>query len=311
MVRSPRFQPEPPPAFPPIPRWVRSSISAEAADDARFYAGAVLQGLDPIARSEHAVGTLWRQRLALSCAAALARLQGRGEDEAAIRDHVHLARPGDDPGPAGRLFQAWRELARPGALRSEAAAARLAPLLDLDSEVATSAVSEALSAGAGQGSPIAAAAEAARASLCSAPRSRALALWIADAALARRLGWPAPVPLLASQIKRSDLREAAEPESRVAWVETCHRAYARAGASAIELHADLVRRADKLIAVAPKLRAKDADRTLGRLLSEDAQPAAAGKAASDRSGRRLFERLVQLEAVRELTGRSTFRLYGL
>ena len=47
------------------------------------------------------------------------------------------------------------------------------------------------------------------------------------------------------------------------------------------------------------------------LLMEDAQPAGVGQAASDRSTRRLFERLVALGAVRELTGRPTFRLYGL
>jgi hypothetical protein len=47
------------------------------------------------------------------------------------------------------------------------------------------------------------------------------------------------------------------------------------------------------------------------LLSEDAQPARGGQTASDRSSRRLFERLVSLGVVRELTGRPTFRLYGL
>ena len=48
------------------------------------------------------------------------------------------------------------------------------------------------------------------------------------------------------------------------------------------------------------------------LLNEDAVPAAARRGAiSARGSRRLFDRLVALGGVRELTGRSTFRLYGL
>ena len=51
------------------------------------------------------------------------------------------------------------------------------------------------------------------------------------------------------------------------------------------------------------------------LIGEDAQAANWGggpvKTASDRSSRRLFERLVARGAVRELTGRPTCRLYGL
>ena len=51
----------------------------------------------------------WR----LSAAAASVRRAGRTEDEAALRDAFHLSRPGGDPGPAGRLLLAWRELAGP------------------------------------------------------------------------------------------------------------------------------------------------------------------------------------------------------
>ena len=48
------------------------------------------------------------------------------------------------------------------------------------------------------------------------------------------------------------------------------------------------------------------------LLDEDAVSGALTTATLSRWGsRRLFERLVALEAARELTGRSTFRLYGL
>jgi hypothetical protein len=95
------------------------------------------------------------------------------------------------------------------------------------------------------------------------------------------------------------------------WLTAVSLAYARAGAAAFDVYADLARRANRLLAAGPKLRGKDADRMLAILLAEDAQPATAGKAASDRSSRRLFERLVSLGAARELTGRPTFRLYGL
>ena len=63
-----------------------------------------------------------------------------------------------------------------------------------------------------------------------------------------------------------------------------------------------------------KLRAKGAGRVVELLLGDDAiSPATAAKAAglSDRASRRLFDRLVELGAVRELSGRANFRLYGL
>ena len=48
------------------------------------------------------------------------------------------------------------------------------------------------------------------------------------------------------------------------------------------------------------------------LLADDAvAPAGHVGGMSDRARRRLFDRLVSLGAVRELTGRATFRLYGL
>lgn len=91
-------------------------------------------------------------------------------------------------------------------------------------------------------------------------------------------------------------------------------AHARAALQAIDLSADLGRRAEKLLAVAPKLRAKGADTIVDRLLSEDAIMASRGDrniGMSDRGLRRLFDRLVELGAVRELSGRTTSRIYGL
>ncbi|WP_352823761.1 DUF1403 family protein [Mesorhizobium sp. M0203] len=83
---------------------------------------------------------------------------------------------------------------------------------------------------------------------------------------------------------------------------------------AIDLSAGLERRADRLLAVAPKLRAKGADAIVEQLLSEDALVASRGDkrvGMSDRGLRRLFDRLVELGAVRELSDRPTFRVYGL
>jgi hypothetical protein len=58
--------------------------------------------------------------------------------------------------------------------------------------------------------------------------------------------------------------------------------------------------------------AKGAAAALAALLDDDAVSGATEIAGmSERGLRRLFDRLVQLGAVRELTGRPTFRLYGL
>ncbi|WP_371134882.1 DUF1403 family protein [Methylocystis sp.] len=61
-------------------------------------------------------------------------------------------------------------------------------------------------------------------------------------------------------------------------------------------------------------RAKKATRVVDLLLADDcvsASRAAKTAGLSDRAARRLFDRLNELGAVRELTGRANFRLYGL
>lgn len=308
-----RTLPEPPPTFSPSPGWARSTALAEDAENAAFFAGAALSVIHPIAMSEHPLGILWRQRLALTGAEAVVRLQGRNEDAATLRDHWYLTRKGDDPGPAGRMLRAWRELGRHSSSFATCPSTRVAELLQipLDDALQT-AIGVAVEISAGKGSPVAAAASVAATSLRLRPDSRPLALWLADAVLARRLSWPAPVPLLAAHLKRGEFRLAQTNDGRSApWMAACSLAYAHAAAASSDLYADLARRAGRLLAIAPKLRGKDADATVALLLCEDAQPARSGRTASDRSSRRLFERLVELGGVRELTGRATFRLYGL
>lgn len=145
------------------------------------------------------------------------------------------------------------------------------------------------------------------------------ALWVADLALANRLEWPRPVPLLAVTIAHPSLRRGAGGRAGRPrpldddWANAVASAYGRAAAEAHALACDLARRAQKFLSVMPNLRAKGARRVVDMLLSDDAvTPAAAARAGqSDRAARRLFDRLVALGAVRELTGRETFRIYGL
>ena len=92
----------------------------------------------------------------------------------------------------------------------------------------------------------------------------------------------------------------------------CHRAVMAGAGQAVPLAADLLRRAARLKAVVSKLRAKAAGRAVDLFLSQDAvAPAALAAFMSDRAARRLCDRLVDLGAVRELTGRDSFRLYGV
>lgn len=83
----------------------------------------------------------------------------------------------------------------------------------------------------------------------------------------------------------------------------CHRAVTASAA-------DVARLAAHLKAVAPKLRAKGAGAAVVLFLTRDAV-APSALPMPDRAARRLCDRLVDLGAVRELTGRDTFRLYGV
>ncbi|MFB9953008.1 DUF1403 family protein [Rhizobium puerariae] len=302
---------DPPSSYPPVPGWARLPATGEALGDAGYFAGAAFAALHPVARDEHPLGSLWRQRLALACTAALTRQQGRPEGEAALRDHWYLTPVGGDPGPAGRLLGAFRALGEPRAVRREEWETRLPKLFELAADPSLiMALETAADHVRGPGDAVRAAGEAALEFTRCRPDARPLAVWLADAVLAGRLGWLAPVPLLSSALRSHDWRALREGRTE-AWIDGCHFAYARSAAAALDLYADLSRRTVRLLTTAPQLRGKDADTMVAILISEDAQPAKTGRTTSDRSSRRLFDRLVTLGGARELTGRSTFRLYGL
>jgi hypothetical protein len=116
----------------------------------------------------------------------------------------------------------------------------------------------------------------------------------------------------ASRPRRSGTAILAGMEDKGAQVKSLLAAQARAALRAVDLSSELGRRSERLLAVAPKLRARASDLVVEKLLSDDAIVASEKIAGmSDRGLRRLFDRLVELRAVRELSGRPTFRIYGL
>ena len=86
------------------------------------------------------------------------------------------------------------------------------------------------------------------------------------------------------------------------WARAVFLAYATAAAEACDLGADLAQRAGRLTGVAPKLRAKGSADVIKLLLSDDAVPGSwSSPKLSARGARRLFDRLSELGAVRELS----------
>lgn len=310
-----------------VPAWLRravpdaQSLAAHSLEDMALAAGAALAVLDTVVRRHERWVGAWRQRLALTAAAATTRHAGRGEDEPALRDAVLLTKAGDDVGPAGHVLLAWRRLATTptedlltrknlGAVLEELGHA-------LDDETVDELAGDLRRLGAGRMVDMVVGA------FIAAERhgfARSVGGWLADALLAQRLGWTHAVPLLGAEVnaagprrpRRSGAGIAASVEDGRSQVKILLAAQARAALRAVDLSAELGRRAERLLSVAPKLRAKAADAVVEKLLSDDAIVASEKIAGmSDRGLRRMFDRLVDLGAVRELTGRPTFRIYGL
>jgi Protein of unknown function (DUF1403) len=273
----------------PLPRWVtvRTGSKASAANDplpAALAEGAALLALDQIVRTDAAWLGMLRMRLALRAGVVTGRLMRLNADEAELRDAVHLTRGGDDPGPAGRLHHLWRLFAsRPTSLAAGTV--------------------DALAAVVGSG-------DAGR---------EVVALMRADHDLAAALGWPVPMALAATVILDPALRRSEDGKrcraGEAGWLE--HR-HAVSGLAAVQAHAEAVvlqRRAGVLAAAVDRLRTHKAAHGIAMILADDAVapwrmvgPRGMG---SDRAARRFCETLAGVGALRLLTERPTFRLYGL
>ncbi|TXT42341.1 MAG: hypothetical protein FD139_3689 [Methylocystaceae bacterium] len=126
--------------------------------------------------------------------------------------------------------------------------------------------------------PLAAAARVSEAAMhclaaVSAIDAEIFVLWLADVALAQKLGWKAPIPLLATGIAHPALRRG--PHGRRPrpadgdWSNALASAYALAAGEAIDLAGALSRQTQRLFDAAPKLRAKRAERIIELLLADD------------------------------------------
>ena len=301
---------------PILPAWIMNARVLETLENAGFASGSALALLHVALNDPNiAVPTeLLRNRLALRAAVRCLKIEGRSDDDAQVRDAFLLTKPGDIMGPGGDMLALWSK-ACAVSLRNKGWQDRLIALLPEHIQTQASDLLDLIVEADTSGSPVARAAQALSLVLGEFPREEAVALLFADVALARALSWSHLIPLMALHMKRRQLNS-----NQDELLLACHSAIAGSAQDATRLVHDLARRAGRLRAIAPKLRARGSDEAVHLFLTEDAvlpspmlSPKIQGTNVkmTDRAARRFCDRLVDLGVVREMTGRSTFRLYGI
>ena len=298
-----------------LPGWVTSG-RAETFETVAFRSGAALTVLDQlISDPRHGVPVkLLANRLALSAATVTSKLEGRLAREADIRDAYHLAPPGEARGPDGDLLAFWREAVR---LRVSGTG-EIVDLVGLDFAGEVGAWLDVGLERARTHGPLSGCVATLRAVLEVDDRAERTACLLSDLVLARALNRRTLLPVLAQRMTKAALRDlVAEGQGADLAVEV---RILEAIEESIRLARDLARRAYTLRTVAPKLRAKGSDAAVDLFLTEDAvapasvlSPRIRGTSIpmTDRAARRFCDRLVELGVARELTGRPSFRLYGI
>lgn len=186
--------------------WARLGEVAPDAEQTAFETGAAFALLHMRVMADAPFARVWRRRLALKAATASARMARRGEHEEMLRDAFFLRTGSEDAGPAGRLLVGWRALDRSAPLDDESVL-QVADILQLKKDDALrGAITGAEHEARSDRGAVFGAAETAKLVMALRPDAEMLAMWLADAVLAARLGWPQPVPLLADALLDQALR---------------------------------------------------------------------------------------------------------
>ena len=316
-----------------LPKWVMDGkvsettekLDAKCLEEAAFSSGAALSLLhqtlqDPVLNVPQ---QLLRNRLALKAAKNCLKIERRSSDEGQIRDGFLLAeRDGMDNleqamGPSGFMYAQWRDHVQ-CPLKQEIFYTNFIGTIPIYTRITMSEIMETEQP---EVSPVKATTRALSDVMSVLPREAMVALQWADITLSKTLSWKYMLPLLGASMTSKELKVFSDENAKQEeLLITAHTAIARSARNAIRLCHDLARRAAKLRAVAPKLRAKGSNKAVALFLSEDAvSPSTLASSwifktnnlMTPRAARRFCDRLVELGVARELTGRSTFRLYGV
>ncbi len=301
--------------LPKLPSWVTSG-RAETFESVAFRSGAMLTVLDQLISDprQDVPVKLLANRLALSAATATSRLEGRLAREADIRDAFHLTPPGEARGPDGDLLAFWRE----GARQRPDGTGEIADLVGANFAGEVGVWLDAGQDRARTHGPLAGCVAVLQAVLEVDDRAERVACLLSDIVLAQALNWKTMLPVSTQRLTKAALRGLAA-DGQGAELAIQQRLLLSVEET-IRLARDLAQRGAALRTVAPKLRAKGSDAAVALFLSEDAvapstmlSPMIQGTSLpmTDRAARRFCDRLVELGVAQELTGRPTFRLYGV
>ena len=303
--------------LPTLPHWATAK-DPETYANVTFRSGAVLGVLDHlITASNHEVPKLLlANTLALSAAEATSKLEGRLARAVDIRDAFHLTPAGQARGPDGDSLAFWREAVSfrlaDKDLTAALAKAVGATAMDVENWLKTA------KARTENDGILAGCVCALENVLAWDDRAERTACLMSDVVLAQRLGWTTLLPVTALRLTKPMLRDLSAGNVNAELVVQSR--VLAALEDTIGQAGQLSKRAEALRRVAPKLRAKGADAAVQVFLTEDAvapssmlSPFVRGTTLpmTSRAARRFCDRLVELGVVRELTGRATFRLYGI